>query len=81
MYPAVNKVTPGEDYTLHIDFDNGVSGVLDMKPVLELGVFQQLKDDEQFKRVRVKFDTIEWDCGVDLDPEYIYDKCIKSETV
>lgn len=52
-----------------------------MKPVLELGVFQQLKDYEQFKRVRVKFDIIEWDCGVDLDPEYIYEKCIKSETV
>lgn len=26
MYPAVKKATPGEDYTLHIDFDNGVSG-------------------------------------------------------
>ncbi|MFH1741273.1 MAG: DUF2442 domain-containing protein, partial [bacterium] len=30
---------------------------------------------EQFKRVRVSFDTIEWDCDVDLDPEFVYAKC------
>lgn len=27
------------------------------------------------KRVRVSFDTIEWDSGIDLDPEFIYEKC------
>ena len=26
------------------------------------------------------FDTIEWDCGVDLDPEYIYAKCKEGST-
>ena len=26
-------------------------------------------------RVRVAFDTIEWDAGVDLDPEFVYTKC------
>jgi len=31
-------------------------------------------DFERFKRARVSFDTIEWDDGVDLDPEFIYDK-------
>ena len=37
-----------------------------MKPILDFGVFQQIKDYEAFKRVRVSFDTIEWECGVDL---------------
>ena len=30
-----------------------------------------------FQQVRIKFDTVEWDCGVDL--EYVYEKCMKSE--
>ena len=30
------------------------------------------------KRVRVAFDTVEWDCGVDLDPEFVYAKCSMS---
>ena len=75
MYPAVKEVIPGDDYILSLLFDNGERGHLDMKPVLGFGVFQRIKDYEQFRRVRVSFDTIEWECGVDLDPEYVYSKC------
>ncbi len=60
---------------LSIDFDNGESGTLDMKQVLNFGVFKRLKDPESFKQVGVSFDTIEWASGVDLDPEYVYEKC------
>ena len=75
MYPSVIKVVPCKDYMLTILFDNGESGTLDMKQILDFGVFQRLKDPEAFKRVRVAFDTIEWDSGVDLDPEFVYEKC------
>lgn len=70
---------PGENYLLSIEFDNGETGMLDMKPLLEFGVFQRIKDYSAFKRVRVAFDTVEWDCGVDLDPEYVYAKCKESK--
>ncbi len=75
MYPSVSKVLPVEDYTLIIEFDNGESGKLDMKPFLDFGIFQRLKDRNAFRRVRVAFDTIEWDSGADLDPEFVYTKC------
>ena len=75
MYPSVAKVIPSEDFTLAIAFDNGEEGILDMKPHLGFGVFQRIAAYENFKRVRVAFDTIEWDCGVDLDPEFVYAKC------
>jgi Protein of unknown function (DUF2442) len=78
MYRAVKEVTPHEDYTLTVVFDNGETGVLDMKPMLDFGVFQQLKDYRTFMRVHIAFDTIEWDCGVDLDPEFVYTKCMSS---
>lgn len=75
MYPSVKEVVPCDDYVLSIVFDNGECGTLDMKQVLDFGVFQRIKDQAAFRRVRVAFDTIEWDCGVDLDPEYVYAKC------
>jgi hypothetical protein len=75
MYPSVKSVVVGEDYLLFIIFDNGESGTLDMKGFLDFGVFQRLKDYDAFRRVRVAFDTIEWDSGIDLDPEFVYEKC------
>lgn len=80
MYPAITAVTPQDDYILAVAFENGEQGYLDVKPLLEFGVFRRVKDARAFKRVRVTFDTIEWDCGVDLDPEYVYTKCKITET-
>ena len=80
MYPSVKEVVPSENYVLNISFDNGENGVLDMTPILDFGIFQRIKDYDAFKRVQVSFDTIEWDCGVDLDPEYVYSKCVSSKS-
>ncbi len=75
MYPSVREVVPHNDFTLSVVFDNGENGILDMKPIVGFGVFRRIQDYEAFRRVRVAFDTIEWDCGVDLDPEFVYAKC------
>ena len=75
MYPSVKNVIANSNYELAIDFDNGESGVLDMKPFLNIGVFKKINKPDAFKKVRVSFDTIEWDSGVDLDPEFVYSKC------
>jgi hypothetical protein len=75
MVPAVTKVVPREDFTLGLAFDNGEEGTLDMRPYLDFGVFGGISDYEHFKRVRVAFDTIQWDSGADLDPEFVYAKC------
>ena len=76
MYPAVKEVIPRDDYMLTVVFENGETGMLDMKPMLDFGVFRTLKNSDAFKRVHVAFDTIEWYCGVDLDPEFVYAKCM-----
>ncbi len=81
MYPSVTKVVPDDNYVLHIEFDNDESGLLDMKPYLDFGVFQRLKDWNAFQCVRVAFDTVEWDVGVDLDPEFIYAKMQSTKQV
>lgn len=76
MYPSVKNVTANNKYELAIEFDNGESGVLDMKPFLDIGVFKKINKIKAFKKVRVSFDTVEWDSGVDLDPEFVYSKCL-----
>lgn len=69
------NVRPTEDFSLAVTFDDGAEGVLDMTPFLDFGVFRKIRDFEQFKRVRIAFDTVEWECGVDLDPEFVRAKC------
>ena len=58
-----------------VTFEDGEEGVLDMRPYLDFGVFKKIKDFAQFQRVRIAFDTVAWDCGVDLDPEFVRAKC------
>jgi len=38
-----------------------------MEPYLDFGVFQRLKERKEFNQVRVSFDTIGCEPGVDLD--------------
>jgi hypothetical protein len=79
MYQAITSVRANEDFSLAVVFEDGAMGVLDMTPYLDFGVFKQIKDLEQFKRVRIAFDTVEWECGVDLDPEFVRAKCKMDE--
>jgi hypothetical protein len=75
------SITPNRDFSLNIVLDTGEKRLLDMKPYLDFGVFKRLRDYEKFKGARVAFNTIEWDEGVDLDPEFIYKKSQPIENV
>ena len=75
--PKVPRRSRARSRALRVVFENGEQGELDIKPLLDFGVFQRIKDYHAFKRVRVSFDTVACDCGVDLDPEYVYTKCMR----
>ena len=75
MHPAVISVECKGDYVLSIVFDNGECGLLDMKPYLNFGVFKKIQNPSVFGTVHVSFDTIAWESGADLDPEFVYEKC------
>ncbi len=80
MYQAIVSVRPNEDFSLTVVFEDGAQGLLDMKPYLDFGVFKKIKTLDQFNRVRIAFDTVEWEAGVDLDPEFVRAKCRIVET-
>ena len=46
--------------------------MLDMKPYLSFGVFKKIQDPSIFKTAHISFDAIAWECGADLDPEFVY---------
>ena len=74
MYRSVTVVKATDDFKLILRFDNAEEKTFDASLIMSTGRFAELKDIQQFKKVRVSFDTIEWDNGLDLDPEYLYSK-------
>jgi len=63
------------DYRLHLRFEDGVEGVVDLAPYLNFrGVLEPLRDREYFAQVRVDagLGTVVWPNGADLDPDVLY---------
>jgi len=71
---AIRDVKPQDNYLLLLTFENGEKRQFDMKPYLDVGIFQELKDLRLFKTVKTSFDSIEWDYEADFDPEVLYQK-------
>ena len=62
-------------YRLHLRFEDGVEGVVDLALHLSFrGVFEPLCDPAYFAQVRVdaELGTVAWPNGADLDPEVLY---------
>ena len=64
------------DYVLWLRFNDGAEGEIDLEAELEGEVFAPLKDLSQFKRFRVdpELQTVVWENGADLAPEFLYDQ-------
>jgi hypothetical protein len=63
------------DYRLHLRFEDGVEGVVDLAPHLSFqGVFAPLRDLAYFAQVRAdaELGTVAWPNGADLDPDVLY---------
>lgn len=71
------KVKPLEDYKLELTFDNNVVKIKDMKPHLNEGVFERVKNKEIFDSVRINFGTISWDEDIDLCADYLYETSVE----
>jgi len=67
----VEAVEPMEDYQLKVRLSDGRQGIFDVKPYLEIGVFQELKDPTYFRRVQAAFGGVVWPNEQDLSPETI----------
>ena len=73
MFLEVVKAEYLNDYRIKLWFNNQVVKVVDLANSLNVEVFRPLKDLEYFKRFTIKFNTIKWENGADLAPEYLYE--------
>ncbi len=75
MLKDVTEVRALGGYRIHLRFEDGVEGELDLGRLIQFrGVFARLKDEKEFARVRVdrELGTIVWPGGADLDPDVLY---------
>lgn len=75
MLKDVEAVQPRAGYRLHVRFEDGVEGEVDISTFIPFdGVFAPLRKQREFDQVRLNPEsgTIEWPCGADLDPVVLY---------
>jgi hypothetical protein len=77
MNPDVIKAVPEENYTVHVWFENGESGIFDVKPYLDKGIFRELRDLSVFNSVRPFLGTIQWANEADICPDTVYLDSVK----
>jgi hypothetical protein len=73
MFIEVVKAEYLDGYRIKLLFNNGETKIADLSHSLNGSVFAPLKDIDYFKRFSIKFNTIEWENGADLAPEYLYE--------
>ena len=74
----VTSAKANDDFTLDLDFGDGVIRRFDTKPYLDKGIFKQLGDVEYFKRVSVVHGTVQWQNEQDFAPETLF---LESEVI
>ena len=73
MNPRVKAVAPKDDYKLEIIFRNGEIGIYDCAPLLDFGVFRELRDINYFKHATVCGGTVVWPHEQDICPDTLYE--------
>ena len=70
----VVSVKPLKNYLLEIEFADGLSKVIDIRPFIGKGISTALKDETYFRRVALEDGGgIAWDNGYDFCPNFLRD--------
>jgi hypothetical protein len=77
MLAYVIKAELREDYKIYIEFNDGLSGIIDFKDKITTDhreIIRELVDKSKFNKIKVERHTLCWENGVDFAPEYLYDQ-------
>jgi hypothetical protein len=77
MLAYVIKAELREDYRIYIEFNDGLSGIIDFKDKITTDhreIIRELVDKNKFDKIKVERHTLCWENGVDFAPEYLYDQ-------
>jgi len=76
MLPRVKTVQAKPGCRLDLLFTGGEMGSYDCRPLLNFGVFAELRDEAYFQSVQVVNGTVAWPHEQDICPDTLYlDSC------
>ena len=66
------------DHVVHLKFNDGAEGFVDLRDELYGEMFAPLRDIERFKAFKLdpELNTIVWDNGADFAPEFLHDRLL-----
>ena len=70
------------DHKVFVKFNTGKSGEIDLKNIVyKYDIAKPLRDVNNFSRFHLdSWPTLVWDCGFDIAPETLYEKCEQDES-
>jgi len=75
MLKDIVEARSTEGHRLHLRFEDGIEGEVDLSELLQFkGVFAPLRDPKEVRKVTVhpELGTVCWPNGADLDPDVLY---------
>ncbi len=72
--PRIIEARALDNYRLHLEFEDGVEGTVDLSEMVGRRVFSAWSDPDFFARVTVDPETrtVAWPGGIDLCPDQLY---------
>ncbi len=69
-------------HKVFLQFNDGKQGVVDLLEVVSrFSIAEPLKDPKKFSRFFLdSWPTLAWDCGFDIAPETLYERCERMDS-
>jgi hypothetical protein len=80
MILHVNRANYLSGHRVHLWFNDGTEGEVDLRDVLDGPIFERLRDVNYFRQFRLEGHTLTWPNGADFAPEYLHG-LVHAETV
>lgn len=76
--PYLKKAESLNHYKLHLFFDDGVEGIVDLSRWKGKGLFEVWNDEKEFRNFTItKRKKLQWTNDIDMDPDAFYLQIIK----
>ena len=75
MFLHVKEAKYLHDYVIWLKFNNGAEGEINLESELHGEIFEPLKNKDAFSKFKVdnEIETITWENGADIAPEFLYE--------
>jgi hypothetical protein len=68
----IKNVTYAGKYSIQVEFEDGINGIVNLSDLVDSGIFSILKDPIQFAKVYTTGYSIAWSDDLEIDAANIY---------